>query len=105
MPQMISNVFSATNKYLNSNNAIASGLVAINGSSPKMTKYPFMPAPRKMTPKNTLQISSKIFMNLHTSLSVYSNTINGGCVEYSNNFSKGSLYCMIVASLFETYIL
>lgn len=37
-PHIISKDFSAINKYLNSNNAIASGLVTINGSSPKMTK-------------------------------------------------------------------
>jgi len=51
IPHRISKDFSAINRYLNSNNAIASGLVAINGSSPKITKYPFIPATKKTTPK------------------------------------------------------
>ena len=37
-PHIVSKDFSTINKYSNSNNAIASGLVAINGSRPKMTK-------------------------------------------------------------------
>ncbi|GIN20574.1 hypothetical protein J1TS3_17080 [Siminovitchia fordii] len=38
IPHITSKDFSAINRYSNSNNAIASGLVAINGSNPKMTK-------------------------------------------------------------------
>lgn len=37
-PHIISKDFSTINRYSNSNNAIASGLVAIKGSSPKITK-------------------------------------------------------------------
>lgn len=37
-PQTISKNFSNINRYSNLNNAIASGLVAINGSKSKMTK-------------------------------------------------------------------
>lgn len=42
---------------------MASGLVSINGSKPKYTTYPFIPAPRNMIPNKILaECNSTFFM-------------------------------------------
>ena len=67
IPKIISKDSSTTKRYSNSINAIASRLVAMNGSKPKMTKYPFMHASRKTTPRNNLLICIMNFDSFHTS--------------------------------------